>query len=146
MFTRTVSPEDLARLKAEREEADRRYNEALTALDAAQLRHPDLPHPPPALDEHQITPLNQSWEILAGAPPTAGSGIRGKLMRRVTERIWRTVFPYFERQQAFNARLVDHFDGERITARALDLGWRPRENAGPRINARTRGGTDEAEG
>src|SRR5689334_22131438 len=110
MFTRTVSPEDLARLKAEREEADRRYNEALTALDAAQLRQPDLPHPPPALDEHQITPLNQSWEILAGAPPTAGSGIRGKLMRRVTERIWRTVFPYFERQQAFNARLVDHLN------------------------------------
>jgi len=110
MLTRTVSPEDLARLKAEREEADRRYNEALTALDAAQLRQPDLPHPPPALDEHQITPLNQSWEILAGAPPTAGSGIRGKLMRRVTERIWRTVFPYFERQQAFNARLVDHLN------------------------------------
>jgi SAM-dependent methyltransferase len=118
MFTRTVSPEDLARLKAEREEADRRYNEALTALDAAQLRQPDLPHPPPALDEHQITPLNQSWEILAGAPPTAGSGIRGKLMRRVTERIWRTVFPYFERQQAFNARLVDHLNRNVVVERA----------------------------
>src|SRR5262249_19784129 len=122
MFERTVSPEDLARLKAQREAADRLYNEALTALDAAQLRLPDLPHPPPALDEHRITPLNQSWEILNGGLP-AQSGFRAKLTRRVTERIWRTVFPFFERQQAFNARLVDHLNRnvaiERATREAI---------------------------
>jgi SAM-dependent methyltransferase len=118
MFPRTVSPEDLARLTAQRDEADRLYNEALTALDAAQLRVPDLPHPPPALDEHQITPLNQSWQILEGGQPAA-SGWRGRLAGF----IWRTVFPFLERQQAFNARLVDHLNRnvsvERATREAI---------------------------
>jgi SAM-dependent methyltransferase len=118
MFPRTVSPEDLARLTAQRDEADRLYNEALTALDAAQLRAPDLPHPPPALDEHQITPLNQSWQILEGGQPAA-SGWRGRLAGF----IWRTVFPFLERQQAFNARLVDHLNRnvsvERATREAI---------------------------
>jgi SAM-dependent methyltransferase len=119
MFERSVSPEDLARLKTHREEADRLYNEALTALDGAQLRLPDLPHPPPALDEHQITPLNQSWQILDGGGPPAAGGWRG----RITGFIWRTVFPFFERQQAFNARLVDHLNRnvsvERATREAI---------------------------
>jgi SAM-dependent methyltransferase len=113
MFERTVTPDDLARLKAQREEADRLYNEALTALDVAQLQAIDLPHPPPSLDEHQITPLNQSWQILgdgaAGVaqPPTvAAGGWKGRLAGFV----WRTVFPFFERQQTFNARLVDHLN------------------------------------
>ncbi len=133
MFERTVTPEDLARLKAQREEADRLYNEALTALDVAQLRLPDLPHPPPSLDEHQITPLNQSWQILnangngsdtGGAnqpqPPTAAAG---GWKGRLAGFIWRTVFPYFERQQTFNARLVDHLNRnvavERATREAI---------------------------
>ncbi len=129
MFERTVTPEDLARLKAQREEADRLYNEALTALDVAQLRLPDLPHPPPSLDEHQITPLNQSWQILNGngtgsgtvQPPTAASA--GGWKGRLAGFIWRTVFPYFERQQTFNARLVDHLNRnvavERATREAI---------------------------
>ena len=33
MLSRPVTSDDLARLRAERDEADRRYNEALTALD-----------------------------------------------------------------------------------------------------------------
>jgi SAM-dependent methyltransferase len=123
MFERTISPDDLTRLKAQREEADRLYNEALTALDGAQIRVPDLPHPPPALDEHQITPLNQSWEILNGGGPRPASGLRGRLTKGLTDRIWRTVFPFFERQQAFNARLVDHLNRnvgvERATREAI---------------------------
>ncbi len=125
MFERTVTPEELARLKAQREEADRLYNEALTALDVAQLRLPDLPHPPPSLDEHQITPLNQSWQILNAngngpQPPTAAAGgWKGRLAGFV----WRTVSPYFERQQTFNARLVDHLNRnvavERATREAI---------------------------
>jgi SAM-dependent methyltransferase len=123
MFERTVTVEDLARLKARREEADRLYNEALTALDGAQLRLPDLPHPPPALDEHQITPLNQSWEILnGGGPPGAAAG-GGGWRGRFAGYIWRVVFPFFERQQAFNARLVDHLNRnvkvERATREAI---------------------------
>lgn len=103
MFTRTVSPEDLSRLKAEREEADRRYNEALSAVDAAVVRPAAMPHPPPPPDETQITPLNTLWRVMPEAPPVA-SGVRGKLANMV----WRLVAPLFERQQAFNSALVDH--------------------------------------
>lgn len=103
MFTRTVSPEDLARLKAEREEADRRYNEALSAVDAAVVRPLPMPHAPPPPDETQITPLNTLWRVVPEAPPAA-AGLRGRL----TAFVWRLVAPMFERQQAFNSALVDH--------------------------------------
>jgi SAM-dependent methyltransferase len=92
----------LRRLATEREEADARYNEALTALDRT-LRPPvPLPHPAPGLDDHQIAPLNEAWNILP-APPLA-SGLRGRL----TGFIWRTVGPYLQRQLTFNSLLVDH--------------------------------------
>ena len=65
---RTVSEADLARLKQERHEADRRYNEALTALDAAIQALPPLPACPPAPDEAQVTPLNERWEITRAMP------------------------------------------------------------------------------
>ncbi|MGE0813643.1 MAG: class I SAM-dependent methyltransferase [Vicinamibacterales bacterium] len=99
---RTVSVEDLARLKREREEADARYNAALTAVDAAVLQVGEVPHPPPGPDEHQITPLNQGWDILRHAPPAAGW--RGRLAAFV----WRTLTPALDAQQRFNAALVDH--------------------------------------
>ena len=73
-FTRTISADDLARLKADREAADARYNAALTALDQAVQRLPSLPHPPPGPDEHQITPLNQTWDLPAAGPPPAPAG------------------------------------------------------------------------
>ncbi len=114
MIERTVSPDDLARLKADREAADRRYNEALTALDASLLRPADLPHPPPGPDEHQVTPLNEGWDVLRlvpAAPPEA-TGWRGRL----GQRLWHLLAPHvighlrapLEQQQAFNSRLVDH--------------------------------------
>ena len=40
MFKRTVSEDELARLKREREEADQKYNEALTQLDRSLARPP----------------------------------------------------------------------------------------------------------
>ena len=79
-IARTVSPEDLAKLKADREAADARYNAALTAVDRAVQRVPDLPHPPPGPDEHQVTPLNQSWQILGGVPALPG-GAAGRPLR-----------------------------------------------------------------
>ena len=91
----------LRRLREERDEADRRYNEALTALDAAVMRLPDLPHAPPAYDESQIGPLNQSWDV--GTAP-AGGGLRGRLAGLV----WRVVAPSLQKQTTFNSRLVDH--------------------------------------
>ena len=59
----------LRRLKKERDEADVRYNEALTALDGSLTPPVDLPQPPLAFDDLQITPLNSSWNILPDAPP-----------------------------------------------------------------------------
>lgn len=99
---RTVSEDDLARLKRDREAADARYNAALTAVDAAVQRLADLPHPPPGPDEHQVTPLNQQFALLGHAP--AGSGWKGRLAAFV----WRTLEPALAAQQQFNAALVDH--------------------------------------
>jgi len=95
-------PDDLAALKAERDAADRAYNEALTRLDRAiqQLPH-SFPHPPPAPDEHQITPLNTLWKIDLGRVP---AGMRG----RIASAVRRMVAPLFEQQQAFNSAVVDH--------------------------------------
>ena len=99
---RTVSEEDPPRLKQAREEADERYNAALTPLDAAKGRLPDLPHPPPAPDETQVTPLNMRWEILA-ARPAFPAGWRGRLARFV----WGLVEPSLTTQQAFNSALSE---------------------------------------
>jgi SAM-dependent methyltransferase len=120
MFSRTVTPDDLARLKAARDAADRRYNEALTALDAALPEVLALPHPPPGPDEHQITPLNERWRILPDVPPVSGNG----LVRRLRGLVWQIVAPIAERQQAFNAALVDHVN------RSVPIGRATRESAG----------------
>ena len=97
-------PDDLAALKAEREAADREYNEALTRLDRAIQQLPaDFPHPPPVPDEHQITPLNSLWKIVA---PRAPGGWRSRFVSPVL----RVVAPLFEQQQAFNSAVVDHIN------------------------------------
>lgn len=100
---RTVSVDDLARLKRAREEADAHYNAALTAVDAAIQQVGELPHPPPGPDEHQVTPLNERWDLLQRRPAPAG-GWRGRLAAFV----WRVVEPALTSQQAFNRALVDH--------------------------------------
>src|SRR5476649_2278147 len=97
------SPDDLPALAAERAAADREYNEALTRLDRAIQQLPaDFPHPPPGLDEHQITPLNTLWTIVAPAP----TGWR----RGFVAGVRRAIAPLFHRQQAFNAAVVDHIN------------------------------------
>ena len=103
MFNRPLTVDDLARLKRERDAADRAYNDALTALDGAVQRRRDMPHPPPSYDEHQIRPLNDHWDLLR-ARPSRPPGWRGW----VHSLIWETVAPLFERQQAFNSAIVDH--------------------------------------
>ena len=97
-------PDDLAALKAERDAADRAYNDALTRLDRAiQRLPPNFPHPPPPPDEHQITSLNTLWKIdIAKAP----AGMRGKIATAVR----RMVAPLVEQQQAFNSAVVDHLN------------------------------------
>ena len=105
------NPDDLAALKAERAAADREYNDALTRLDRAiqQLPH-DFPHPPPAPDEQQITPLNTLWKIVS--PPATG------LRRGFISGVRRAVAPLFEQQQAFNSAVVDHLNRNVPVARA----------------------------
>jgi len=101
----------LRRLKKERDEADVRYNEALTALDGSLTPPVDLPQPPLAFDDHQITPLNGSWNILPDAPQAAG--FKGRLTRV----IWGVVAPYLQRQVTFNSQLVDHINRNAAAAR-----------------------------
>jgi SAM-dependent methyltransferase len=84
----------LNRLLAERREAHRRYNEALTLLDRAIQPAPDFPQPPAAYDETLLPRINDSWQIL---PKAAG--------QRSDE--WA---PYLEKQMAFNAAVVEHLN------------------------------------
>jgi SAM-dependent methyltransferase len=103
----TPAPETLAdtlgRLERERLEADRRYNDALTELDRAFTRVPDLPLPPTAYDESLLPRINESWQTVA---PPAGSGLKGRL----ASALWRLVAPSLQKQMAFNATLVDHLN------------------------------------
>jgi SAM-dependent methyltransferase len=92
----------LQRLKREREEGDRIYQAAFTALDHALMRLPEFPHPPPPYDEHQITALNSAWDIGVTAP--AAGGLKGRLAAFV----WRIVGPPLQKQSAFNWMIVDH--------------------------------------
>jgi hypothetical protein len=99
--------DDPTRLKAERDAADREYNQALTRLDAAIQRLSDsFPHPPPGPDEHQVTPLNTLWRIAPAAAPSHAGGMK----QHLAQTIQRAVAPLFEQQQAFNSALVDHIN------------------------------------
>ena len=94
----------LRHLEQERDEADRRYNEALTELDRALPRTGGVADPLLPLDGHQLATLNEGWNILPSPP--ALSGLRQRLARFV----WNTVAPYLQRQLTFNSALVDHLN------------------------------------
>ena len=79
----------LNRLLAERREAHRRYNEALTLVDRAIQPAPDLPRPPAGYDETLLPKINDTWQILAPGSDSAGA---------------------LERQMAFNAAVVEHLN------------------------------------
>ena len=96
----------LNRLAAERAEAHRRYNEALTAVDRAIQAIAEWPEPPPAYDEHKLPAINNSWTILEDGFPERPVGLSG----RAFDAVWYAIKPVFERQMAFNAALVDHLN------------------------------------
>jgi SAM-dependent methyltransferase len=101
----------LTRLKRERDEADRRYNDALTALDRPLPSVDDIRNPPAPYDESRLAALNDAWNTIPGAP--GGSGIKGRLAGF----IWRTVAPYLQRQLTFNSTLVDYLNRNVAAAR-----------------------------
>ena len=97
---------DGQRLARLREEADRAYNDALTVLDRAIVSKPELPCPPVDFDDHQISLLNESWRLTPDAGLDMGTGWRGRLCRLV----WPLIEPIVQRQQHFNALLIDHLN------------------------------------
>ncbi len=101
----------LRRLKDERDEADARYNDALTELDRAARPPATLAPAAPGFDDSQIAALNDEWNILP-APPRA-SGLRAKL----TGYIWGVIGPYLQRQLTFNSHLVDHLNRQAAAQR-----------------------------
>jgi SAM-dependent methyltransferase len=105
---------DLARLTREQQDSDRLYNDALTALDHAIQRLREWPAPPSPYDEHQITPMNERWELLPLKPADTGGWLQ-----RIRTQVWAMVAPLFERQQAFNSAVVDHVNRNVATHREL---------------------------
>ena len=109
---------DLDRLKLERAEADRAYNDALTVLDGVVQHAREPIDAPPDYDETQVPLLNQQWELLT-LKSAEGSG----WVRWLRKHVWAVVAPLFARQQAFNSALVDHVNRNvsthRETVRAL---------------------------
>tara|TARA_B100001123_G_scaffold261273_1_gene291090 strand:+ start:7212 stop:8687 length:1476 start_codon:yes stop_codon:yes gene_type:complete len=114
MATRSITLEDIKRLQQERDNADLAYNNALTALDGAIQELREMPHPPPAYDETQISPLNELYD-LNSVKPTGKDGWRGKILSGV----WWLLAPVLERQHAFNSALVDHINRNVKTHRSI---------------------------
>lgn len=96
----------VTRLIAERAEAHRRYNEALTALDRAIQSSPQWPLSPAGYDERMLPAINDTWHIIPEGGPALPTGWRGRL----ADVAWQLVAPLFARQMAFNAALVEHLN------------------------------------
>lgn len=93
-------PSLLSRLLAERAEAHRRYNEALTLVDRAIQPVPGVPAPPPPYDETLLPRINETWNL--GDRTTSPAAV-------------------FEKQQAFNAALVEHLNRNVVAHRETTL-------------------------
>ena len=103
----------LNRLAAERTEAHRRYNEALTAVDRAIQALAAWPEPPPAYDEQKLPAINDAFNSLAEGWPQRPGGIGGAMF----DSAWSAIKPVFDRQLAFNAALVEHLNRNAVAHR-----------------------------
>jgi SAM-dependent methyltransferase len=86
----------------ERIQADEKYNQALTALDLAVSRTPDVPGPPPPPDVARMADLEGLWNIREHNRTDGGLK---NLVRRV---LLKVIGPALGPQVDFNAALVDH--------------------------------------
>src|SRR3954468_10092987 len=91
-----MSLDQLDTLEQQRRDADRRYNDALTAFDAALVRVESI-EPPTLGADASLPPVPAGW--------------RGRSLRVVSA--W--LAPWLERQQGFNARTAAAIDA--LTAR-----------------------------
>jgi 2-polyprenyl-3-methyl-5-hydroxy-6-metoxy-1,4-benzoquinol methylase len=105
----------LARLERERLDADRLYNEALTAVDRAIQAAPSLPPPPKPFDAARLPAINETWNVLPSGPPPIDRSFKGRLRGF----IWRMIGPPLETQKQFNAALVDHLNRNAGVAQEL---------------------------
>lgn len=96
----------VSRLLAERREAHRRYNEALTLVDRAIQTVPDFPQAPPGYDETLLPKINETWTIYSKDAPPRPEGWGS----RIFNMIWPTISPILDKQMAFNAAVVDHLN------------------------------------
>jgi SAM-dependent methyltransferase len=103
MFKRTVSAEDLARLKQRSDEASAAYTHAILELEKGIQQFDGVPSPPPPYDEHQLPALNERWDILSQPDFTGWRRGIGWLVQK-------TVGGLFDRQRAFNSAVVDHLN------------------------------------
>ena len=96
----------VTRLERERLDADRRYNDALTALDAAARAlapASEIAAAPAGYDVSQLPRMNESWDILAVVPPRRPTQVFSGFA-------WKLIGPALERQQQFNGALVEHLN------------------------------------
>jgi SAM-dependent methyltransferase len=117
----------VTRLERERLDADRRYNEALTALDRALPAAVDLPAAPGLADDRQSLSVDQDLAQAPAVPANAGF-----LARRLHGAVWQLVGPALERQQRFNASVAGHVN------RSLSAEREVRVAAGALIDATRR--------
>ena len=105
MFKRTVNPEDLTRLKQEREDADQDYNDALTRLDGALQTAPE-PSTPPSAANDSVASLTQLSRVALPDPGPADAGWRGW----VRQAVGAVVGGPLARQQEFNRAVAERLD------------------------------------
>src|SRR6478672_8009063 len=96
----------LNRLLAERRDAYRRYNEALTLVDRAIQSVPDLPKAPAGYDETLLPTINETWSIYSKETPPRPEGWG----TRIFGMIWPALSPILDKQMAFNAAVVEHLN------------------------------------
>ena len=104
MLHRTVSPQDLSRLKREREIADRAYNDALTSLDAAVRQPPEASVTSTECDEPDCDTLARLASVFPAVAVEGEPRWRTWLRRLVAP----IVGPALDNQKALNGALIEH--------------------------------------